>query len=89
MQMVAKRLMPELKTESQAIDLPELVAAPTLAGKAQAAIDAAGAGDIAPSAASDLVSAIASAARVVEITELQQRLEAIERQLQPKKEAKK
>jgi hypothetical protein len=35
------------------------------------------------------VSAIASAARVVEITELQQRLEAIERQLQPKKEAKK
>jgi hypothetical protein len=89
MQMVAKRLMPELKTESQAIDLPALVAAPTLAGKAQAAIDAAGAGDIAPSAASDLVSAIASAARVVEITELQQRLEAIERQLQPKKEAKK
>ena len=89
MQMVAKRLMPELKPESLAINLPELVAAPTLAAKAQAAIDAAGAGDIAPSAASDLVSAIAGAARVVEVTELQQRLEAIERQLQPKKETHK
>lgn len=41
MQMVAKRLMPELKPESQAIDLHELVAAPTLADKAKAAIDAA------------------------------------------------
>ena len=89
MQMVAKRLMPELKPESQAISLPELVAAPTLADKAKAAIDAAGAGDIAPSAASDMVSAIAGAARVVEITELQQRLEAIERTIQPKKETKK
>ena len=65
------------------------MAAPTLADKAKAAIDAAGAGDIAPSAASDMVSAIAGAARVVEITELQQRLEAIERTIQPKKETKK
>ena len=83
------RVMPALKPESQAISLPELVAAPTLADKAKAAIDAAGAGDIAPSAASDMVSAIAGAARVVEITELQQRLEAIERTIQPKKETKK
>ena len=83
------RVLPALKPESQAIHLPELVAAPTLADKAKAAIDAAGAGDIAPSAASDMVSAIAGAARVVEITELQQRLEAIERTIQPKKETKK
>ena len=88
MQMVAKRLMPELKPESQAISLPELVAAPTLADKAKAAIDAAGAGDIAPSAASDMVSAIAGAARVVEITALQQRLDELERMMKPPKEAK-
>ena len=40
------------------------------------------------SAASDLVAAIAGLARVVETTELQQRLESIERAIQPKKEAK-
>ena len=83
------RVLPALKPESQAIHLPELVAAGTMAEKARAAIDAAGAGAVSPSAASDLVSAIASAARVVEVTELQQRLEAIKRQLQPKKETQK
>ena len=88
MQMVAKRLMPELKPESQAIDLHELVAAPTLAAKAQAAIDAAGAGDIAPSAASDMVSAIAGLAKIIETTELQKRLEALELLLTPKKDEK-
>ena len=88
MQMVAKRLMPELKPESQAVDLPELVAAPTLADKAQAAIDAAGTGDIAPSAAIDLVSAIAGLAKIIETTELQKRLEALELLLTPKKDEK-
>ena len=88
MQMVAKRLMPELKPESQAISLPELVAAPTLADKAKAAIDAAGAGDIAPSAASDMVSAIAGLAKIIETTELQKRLEALELLLTPKKDEK-
>ena len=34
------RVLPALKPESQAIHLPELVAAPTLADKAKAAIDA-------------------------------------------------
>ena len=83
------RVLPALKPESQAIHLPELVAAGTMAEKARAAIDAAGAGAVSPSAASDLVAAIAGLARVVETTELQQRLEAIERQLQPKKETHK
>ena len=82
------RVLPALKPECQTIDLPEMVAAETLAGKAQAAINAAGAGEIAPSAASDIVSAIAGLARVVEVTELQQRLEAIERAIQPLKETK-
>ena len=82
------RVLPALKPESQAIHLPELVAAPTLADKAKAAIDAAGAGDIAPSAASDLVSAIAGLAKIIETTELQKRLEALEQVLTPKKDAK-
>ncbi len=82
------RVLPALKPESQTIDLPELVAADTMAGKAQAAIDAAGAGTVSPSAAADMVAAIAGLARVVEVTELQQRLEAIERTITPPKEAK-
>ena len=83
------RVLPALKPESQAIHLPELVAAGTMAEKARAAIDAAGAGAVSPSAASDLVAAIAGLARVVETTELQQRLESIERAIVPPKEAKK
>ena len=82
------RVLPALKPESQAIHLPELVAAPTLADKAKAAIDAAGAGDIAPSAASDMVSAIAGLAKIIETTELQKRLEALELLLTPKKDEK-
>jgi thioredoxin-like negative regulator of GroEL len=82
------RVLPALKPESQAIHLPELVAAGTMAEKARAAIDAAGAGAVSPSAASDLVAAIAGLARVVETTELQQRLDELERMMKPPKEAK-
>ena len=82
------RVLPALKPESQAIHLPELVAAGTMAEKARAAIDAAGAGAVSPSAASDLVAAIAGLARVVEVTELQQRLDELERMMKPPKEAK-
>ena len=82
------RVLPALKPESQAIHLPELVAADTMAEKARAAIDAAGAGAVSPSAASDLVAAIAGLARVVEVTELQQRLDELERMMKPPKEAK-
>ena len=82
------RVLPALKPESQAIHLPELVAAGTMAEKARAAIDAAGAGAVSPSTASDLVAAIAGLARVVEVTELQQRLDELERMMKPPKEAK-
>ncbi len=82
------RVLPALKPESQAIHLPELVAADTMAEKARAAIDAAGAGAVSPSAASDLVSAIAGLAKIIETTELQKRLEALELLLTPKKDEK-
>ena len=82
------RVLPALKPESQAIHLPELVAAGTMAEKARAAIDAAGAGAVSPSAAIDLVSAIAGLAKIIETTELQKRLEALELLLTPKKDEK-
>ena len=82
------RVLPALKPESQAIHLPELVAAGTMAEKARAAIDAAGAGPVSPRAASDPVSAIAGLAKIIETTELQKRLEALELLLTPKKDEK-
>ena len=82
------RVLPALKPESQAIDLPELVQAQSLADKAQTVIDSTGAGEISPSAAADMVSAIAGLARVVEVTALQQRLDELERMMKPPKEAK-
>lgn len=82
------KVLPTLKPEALAVLLPDMVEAETLSAKAEAAINAAGAGELSPSAASDLVSAIAGLARIVETTELQKRLEALEQLLTPKKETK-
>lgn len=82
------KVLPTLKPEALSVLLPDMVEAETLSAKAEAAIDAAGAGELSPSAASDLVSAIAGLARIVETTELQKRLEALEQLLTPKKETK-
>ena len=82
------KVLPTLKPEALSVLLPDMVGAETLSAKAEAAIDAAGAGELSPSAASDLVSAIAGLAKIIETTELQKRLEALEQLLTPKKETK-
>ena len=82
------KVLPTLKPEALAVLLPDMVEADTLSAKAEAAIDAAGAGELSPSAASDLVSAIAALAKIIETTELQKRLEALEQLLTPKKDEK-
>ena len=82
------KVLPTLKPEAVAVLLPDMVEAETLSAKAQATIDAAGAGELSPSAASELVSAIAGLARIIETTELQKRLEALELLIAPKKETK-
>lgn len=82
------KVLPTLKPEALSVLLPDMVGAETLSAKAEAAIDAAGAGELSPSAASDLVSAIAALAKIIETTELQKRLEALEQVLTPKKDEK-
>jgi len=70
------KLLPSLRPVEQAaeIDLP----AGSLAAQAQAVVQAAAAGDLAPGQAAQLVQAVAGVARIVETDELLKRIEALE-----------
>ena len=74
--LVLDRVLPALRPVEQAadIDLP----AGSLAAQAQAVVQAAAAGDLAPGQAAQLVQAVAGVARIVETDELLKRIEALE-----------
>ena len=55
-----------------------LPAGATLAGQAQAVIDAAAAGELVPSQAVQIVTALGGVAKIIEATELLKRIEALE-----------
>lgn len=71
------RVCPALKSEAQAVNVQDM-ANGSLAERATAALDAAAAGDLAPDTAAQLVSAVGTLARVVEVDELEQRLTKLE-----------
>lgn len=75
------RIVPPLKPEAQAVQIAELSGGGDLVGKADAVIHAVGSGDIAPDIAAQLISAVATLAKVIEVNELQQRLEMLEKHL--------
>lgn len=75
------RIVPPLKPEAQAVQINALLSSGDLAGKADAVIHAAGSGDIAPDIAAQLISAVATLAKVIEVDQLQQRLEQLEKHL--------
>lgn len=77
------RICPALKPEAQAVELEQL-ATGGLVEKAEAVLAAAGAGELAPDVAAQLVQSVATLARVAEIDQLQQRLDALERLLTDK-----
>lgn len=79
--LILDRVMPPLKATAPVIELLELSKATTLSEKAEAIIDAVGCGELAPDIASQLISAVATLAKVIEIDQLQQRLEALEQHL--------
>jgi len=79
MQILITRLLPVRKSSAETVDLPELASAGSLIEKADAILNAIAAGDIAPDIGAQLVTAIGTTARVEEITELRERLEALER----------
>ena len=74
--LVLDRVLPSLRPVEQAteLDLP----AGGLAAQAQAVVQAAAAGDLAPGQAAQLVAALAGVGKIIETTELMARIEALE-----------
>jgi len=73
-----ERVAPLPRAELPKIDIPGLAAASTMSDKARCIVDAAGNGIISPDAASMLLGAIASAAKIIETDELAERIAALE-----------
>jgi hypothetical protein len=74
---ILDRVLPSLRP----IELPALLALPagaTLAEQAHAVVQAAADGELAPSQAAQIVTALGGVAKIVETTELLQRIEALE-----------
>lgn len=74
------RIVPKLRPEAQAVELDQLGNG-GLVERAEAVLTAAAAGELAPDVAAQLVTSVATLARVVEVDELQQRLTALEQRL--------
>lgn len=79
--LLLERCFPPLKVLEPPISLPAMAKAATLAEQGEVVIKAAGAGEISPSQASALLGALAAQARLIESTELQERLDAVEARL--------
>ncbi|HKM36066.1 MAG TPA: DUF5681 domain-containing protein [Thiopseudomonas sp.] len=75
------RIVPPLKPEAQAVQIDALSGSGDLVGKADAVIHAVGSGELAPDIAAQLISAVATLAKVIEVEQLQQRLEQLEKHL--------
>ena len=75
--LILDRLVPSLRP----VEIPTVLAMPagaTLAGQAQAVIQAAAAGELAPGQAMQIVTALGGVAKIIEATELVRRIEALE-----------
>ena len=74
---ILDRLVPSLRP----VEIPTAVSMPagaTLAGQAQAVIEAAANGSLAPSQAAQIVTALGGVAKIIETTELLRRIEVLE-----------
>ena len=75
--LILDRLVPSLRP----VEIPTVLAMPagaTLASQAQAVIEAAAAGELAPGQAMQIVTALAGVGKILETTELVKRIEALE-----------
>lgn len=72
------RILPSLKPESAPVHVPGLADAGSLAARAESVLQAVGAGDVPPDVAAALVAAVGALARIVEVSDLQKRLERLE-----------
>ena len=74
---ILDRLVPSLRP----VEMPAVLRLPasaTLAGQAKAVVNAAAAGELAPSQAAQIVTALGGVAKIIEATELLKRIEALE-----------
>lgn len=78
------RVVPALKPQAQTVTVPGMEDAQGLADKALAALSAAAGGDIPADTAAQLVQAIGTVGRVVEIDDLERRIAALEKQHEAK-----
>jgi len=76
--LLLSRALPPAKPESLIHALPE---AGSMAGRAEEVVTAAMAGNISPTAAGELIGVLAAQAKIVEISELAERMAAIEARL--------
>jgi hypothetical protein len=79
MRLLFERALPVRKAVAPAFELPELEHAESLTGKAKAVLTGVARGEIPPDIATQLISAIGVLAKVIEIDELTERLEALEK----------
>jgi len=77
--LILERILPPVKAIEQAVML-QMPADGTLTAKAAAVLSAAAAGDIAPTQAAQLITALGSLAKITEIDELAARITALEAQ---------
>jgi hypothetical protein len=81
LRLLLDRLLPLRRATSEPVELPELAEAGTLPEKADAVLRAIADARLPPDVGAQLVGALGVAARVQEVAELRERLEAIERVL--------
>ena len=78
MSLILSRVCPPLRATAAPIELPALGSAATRAEAAQAVIGAVAAGQLGTDAATDLINALASIAKIVEVDELAARITTLE-----------
>ena len=72
------RLVPPLRAQSAPVAIPGFDTATGLAERAQAALRAAGRGEVPPDVAAGLVAAVGALAKIIETEQLEQRIRALE-----------
>jgi hypothetical protein len=79
--LVVERLQPPIRARAETVEF-ELPENASLAEKADSLLTACAAGQIAPDVAAALIGALGNQARLIELADLEQRLEQLEKELQ-------
>ena len=81
MRIVMERLCPPPRAESEPVHIPQLAQAETLTDAARAVVTAVGHGQISPTAALEVLSALGALAKVVETDELARKVKELQEKM--------